>query len=112
VVAFDEIPEPLVPASEKIEALLNSLMLGVLDDHLEQIAAIVKIRRDRIADVTDLVAQGRLREGDRVQFMETAKPRYLAGCVGMERCVVQLDDPVGRYADGEVKARASQLRKT
>ena len=92
-------------------------MLGVLDDHLDQIAAIVKIRLDMIAGVTELIAQGLFEVGDRVQFNDTVKPRYLDGRVGVitkkeiERCVVQLDEPVGRYADGAVKARASQLMK-
>ena len=115
--AFDDLPEPLVATPDEVEELLDALMLGVLDDHLEQIAAIVKIRRDLIAGMTELVARARFKVGDRVQFTESASPRYLAGCVGVitrkeiERCVVQLDDPVGRYTDGEVKARASQLMK-
>jgi len=90
-------------------------MLGVLDDHLERIASIVKIRRDMIAGVSELVARSRFQQGDRVRFIHSAKPRYLAGHSGvitrmeLERCVVQLDDPVGRYTDGVVKARATQL---
>jgi hypothetical protein len=68
-----------------------------------------------IAGVTELVARSRFAQGDRVRFVDAAKPRYLAGHLGvitkmeMERCVVQLDDPVGRYTDGVVKARAAQL---
>ena len=101
-VAFDDIPEFLMPSDDDVEALLDALMLGVLDDYLDHIAAIVKIRRDMIAGVTNLVAQSLLNPGDRVQFNETAKPRYLVGQVGvitgkeLERCVVQLDEPVGR----------------
>ncbi len=115
-VAFEDIPEFLMPSDDDVEALLDALMLGVLDDYLDHIAAIVKIRRDMIAGVTNLVAQSLLNPGDRVQFNETAKPRYLVGLVGvitgkeLERCVVQLDEPVGRYTNGEVKARALQLR--
>lgn len=114
-VAFDDLPEPAVATSDEVEALLDALMLGVLDDHLEQIAAIVKIRRDMIAGVTELVARSQFQQGDRVRFVDSAKPRYLAGHCGviarmeMERCIVQLDEPVGRYANGEVKARATQL---
>jgi hypothetical protein len=116
-VAFDDLPEPLVPTPDEVGALLDALMLGALDDYLEQIAAIVKIRRDLIAGVTELIAHGLFKVGDHVQFSETARPRYLVGQVGVitrkeiERCVVQLDEPVGRYTDGEVKARASQLMK-
>ncbi len=115
-VGFDDIPESLMPSEEDVEALLEALMFGVLDDYLDHIAAIVKIRRDMIAGVTNLVAQSLLNPGDRVQFNETAKPRYLVGLVGvvtgkeLERCVVQLDEPVGRFTNGEVKARAIQLR--
>lgn len=76
-VGFDDIPESLMPSEEDVEALLEALMYGVLDDYLDQIAAIVKIRRDMIAGVTNLVAQSLLNPGDRVQFNETAKPRYL-----------------------------------
>jgi hypothetical protein len=114
-VAFDDLPEPAVATSDEVESLLDDLMLGVLDDHLEQIAAIVKIRQDMIAGVTELVARSRFHQGDRVRFIDSAKPRYLAGHSGviskmeMERCVVQLDDPIGRYTDGVVKARATQL---
>ena len=79
IVAFDDIPEPLVPTPDEVEALLDALMLGLLDDHLEQIAAIVKIRRDLIAGVTELVARALFKVGDRVQFSESAMPRYLAG---------------------------------
>ena len=115
-VAFEDIPESIMPSDEGVEALLDALMLGVLDDYLDHIAAIVKIRRDMIAGVTNLVAQSLLNPGDRVEFNETAKPRYLVGLVGvitgkeLERCVVQLDEPVGRFTNGEVKARAIQLR--
>ncbi len=115
-VAFEDIPESIMPSDEGVEALLDALMLGVLDDYLDHIAAIVKIRRDMIAGVTNLVAQSLLNPGDRVEFNETAKPRYLVGQVGvitgkeLERCVVQLDEPVGRFTSGEVKARAIQLR--
>jgi hypothetical protein len=116
-VAFDDLPESLAPTSDEVEVLLDALMLGALDDHLEQIAVIVKIRLDMIAAVTELIAQGLFEVGDRVRFNDTAKPRYLNGRVGViirkeiERCVVQLDEPVGRYADGVVKARASLLMK-
>lgn len=115
-VAFEDIPESLMPSDGDVEALLDALMFGVLDDYLDHIAAIVKIRQDMIAGVTNLVAQSLLSLGDRVQFNETAKPRYLVGRVGvikdkeLERCVVQLDEPVGRYTSGEVKARALHLR--
>jgi hypothetical protein len=115
-VGFDDIDESLIPSEDDIEGLLDALMLGVLDEYLDHIAAIVKIRRDIIAGVTNLVALSLLNPGDRVQFNETAKPRYLVGLVGtitgkeIERCVVQLDEPVGRYADREVKARALYLR--
>jgi hypothetical protein len=114
-VAFDDLPQPAVATSDEIEALLDALMLGVLDDHLDQIAAIVKIRRDMIDGVTELVARSQFHQGDRVRFVDSAKPRYLVGHSGiitrmeMERCVVQLDEPVGRYTNGEVKARATQL---
>ena len=57
-------------------------------------------------------------EGSEVALVNDAvKPRYLDGHVGVitrkefDRCVVRLDEPVGRYADGEVKARASSLMK-
>lgn len=116
-VAFDDIPESLMPTSDEVDVLLDALMLGVLDDHLDQIAAIVKIRRDMIASVPELIAQGLFQVGDRVQFNDAVKPRYLDGHVGVitrkefDRCVVRLDEPVGRDADGEVKARASSLMK-
>jgi hypothetical protein len=115
-VGFEDIPEFLMPSDAEVEALLDALMLGVLDDYLDHIATIVKIRQDMIAGVTNLVAQSLLNPGDRVQFNETAKPRYLVGLIGviigkeLERCVVQLDEPVGRFTNGEVKAQAIQLR--
>ncbi len=68
-VAFEDIPEFLMPSDDDVEALLDALMLGVLDDYLDHIAAIVKIRRDMIAGVTNLVAQSLLNPGDRVQFI-------------------------------------------
>ena len=43
-VAFEDIPEFLMPSDDDVEALLDALMLGVLDDYLDHIAAIVKIR--------------------------------------------------------------------
>lgn len=114
-VAFEDIPPSLMPSDDDVEALLDALMLGVLDDYLDHIAAIVEIRQDMIAGVTNLVALSLLNPGDRVQFNDSAKPRYLMGHVGVviskepERCIVQLDEPVGRFTDGKVKARAIHL---
>lgn len=115
--AFEDIPESLMPSPEEVETILEALMLGVLDDHLAEIAAIVKIRQDLIASVFDVVALDLLEPGDTVGFHENAKPKYLAGQQGTvigrtrERCVVQLDEPIGRYSDGVVQARASYLMK-
>jgi hypothetical protein len=115
-VGFDDIPESLVLSDDDIERLLDGLMLGLLDEYLDHIGAIVEIRRDIIAGLTNLIALSPLNPGDRVEFNESAKPRHLVGLTGivtskeLKRCVVQFDEPVGRYTNGEVKAPALQLR--
>jgi len=114
-VAFADMSQSLLPAPDHVGVLIDAIVVGGLDDHLERIAAVVKLRRDMIAGVSELIARSKFGEGDRVRFAENARPRYLAGHAGtitkkeMERFVVQLDDPVGRYTDGVVKARATQL---
>jgi hypothetical protein len=114
-VAFEDIPEPESPEPEEVEALLAALLLGVLDDHLERIAAVVKMRIEVINGMRNLIAHGRFCVGDRVRFSEDMRPRYLVGCLGtvidkdVERLVVKIDEPTGRYESGEVKTRAIYL---
>jgi hypothetical protein len=72
--AFEDMPESLLPVFDDVGALLDAPLVGAFDDHLEHIASVVKLRRDQIADVTELMTRSRFAEGDRVRFVKAARP--------------------------------------
>jgi hypothetical protein len=77
-------------------------------------AVVPRRLRDMIVGVTELVARSRLLQGDRVRSPTPSRPASSPATLDitkmeMERRVVQLDDPIGRYTDGVAKARATQL---
>ncbi len=85
-------------------AIASAIMAGQLDDRLGAIVDVVKERRDAQARVKFYS----LTPGDKVRFVATVRPRYLAGATGTLRALrntrvtVDLDKPAGRFHRGIV----------
>jgi hypothetical protein len=98
-----------------VQPLLMALRLGVLDDHLEQIAGIINDRLRAMRAIEELVASSFLKVGSRVRLGHNLRPLYLHGQPATvvardgEKWVVRLDEPVGRFKDADLRVYATQL---
>jgi hypothetical protein len=98
-----------------VEPLLQAIVAGVLDDHLDRIAVVLNARVNALNQAEELIASGRFHIGDRVRIGHTLRPLYLHGRPGTitERTgntwIVQLDEPVGRYTTGELRCRSTDI---
>jgi len=119
---LDAVVSPNEPTSARagssepdIEPLLVALHLGVLDDHLAQIAQVVNTRLRAIDAVEELMASSRLHVGDKVRLGHNLRPQYLHGrnvtvvARDGEKWIVRLDESVGRFADGNLRVSATQI---
>jgi hypothetical protein len=81
-----------------------AILEGKFDADLEKFQLIVKERRESKARATFYT----LATGDKVRFVSTVKPRYLAGQVGtirelrQKKVTVDLDNPVPGFQRGIV----------
>jgi hypothetical protein len=103
------------PGGLDVEPLFAALLLGVLDEHLEEIATIVNNRIAALNAVAELVAASRLHVGDRVRLGHNLKPQYLHGknativAKDGEKWIVRLDEPIGRFTNADIRLQAIQL---
>ena len=61
-------------------SLLDTIAAGVLDEHLDALAAAVQARRALLHTVRSVTALANLCVGDPVRIGEQVSPRYLIGC--------------------------------
>ena len=100
------------------EPLLIALRVGLLDDHLEQIAKLVNQRFAAVNAADELIAARRLHVGDHVRLGHNLKPQYIHGkmvtIIAQEgdKWVVRLDEPVGRFTNADLRVSAIQLEPT
>lgn len=103
------------PGQLDVEPLLVALRIGALDDHLEEIGTIVNSRVTALNAIDELRAASHLHVGDRVRLGHNLKPQYLHGRAATiiakdgDKWVVRLDEPVGRFANADIRLRAIQL---
>ena len=103
------------PGGLDVEALFAALLLGALDEHLEEIAALVNNRIAALNAVAEMVAVSRLPVGDRVRLGHNLKPLYLHGknatiiAKDGDKWIVRLDEPVGRFTNADIRLQAIQL---
>jgi hypothetical protein len=97
--------------------LLIALRLGVLDEHLGEIGALINDRIATLNAVAELVAASKLHVGDRVRLGHNLKPLYLHGRAATivakdgDKWTVRLDEPVGRFTNADIRLQAIQLER-
>jgi hypothetical protein len=75
----------------------------------------VNDRLKAIAVVEELMAASRLHVGDRVRLGHNLRPQYLHGRSATvvtkegDKWIVRLDEPVGRFSDGDLRVWATQI---
>jgi hypothetical protein len=98
-----------------VEPLLQAIVAGVLDDHLDRIAVVLNARVNALNQAEELIASRQFHVGDRVRIGHTLRPLYLHGRPGTitqrtaDTWTVQLDEPVGRYTTGELRCRSTDI---
>jgi len=106
------------PGGLDVEPLFAALLLGVLDEHLEEISTLVNNRIAVLNVIAELAAASRLHIGDRVRLGHNVKPLYLHGknatiiAKDGEKWIVRLDEPVGRFTNADIRLQAIQLDPT
>jgi hypothetical protein len=112
------VDSPGRPSGLDVEPLFAALLLGALDEHLEEIAILVNNRIAALNAVAELVAASRLHVGDRVRLGHNLKPQYLHGknativAKDGEKWIVRLDEPIGRFTNADIRLQAIQLEPT
>lgn len=112
---LDAVMRPTQHGELDIAPLLVAFRLGVLDDHLEQIAVIINDRIRALNAIDELRAASRLHVGDHVHLGHNLKPQYLHGkgariiAKDGEKWIVRLDKPIGRFTDADLRLSAIQL---
>ena len=92
-----------------VQAVVEAIARGELDDELAVLGAVINQRVLLLATARSMTTLASLRVGDRVRINHSAKPNYLHGRAGTvtgwagQNVVVQLDQPVGRFATGELR---------
>jgi hypothetical protein len=82
--------------------IVEAIVRGELDQHLSYIQEAIRLRRNIDAQLLRI----ELRKGDRVRFVPTIRPKYLAGVEATfverksTRVVVDLDERHGRFFRG------------
>lgn len=103
------------PGELAVEPLLVALRIGALDDHLEEIGKLVNDRIAALNAIDEVRAASRLHVGDRVRLGHNLRPQYLHGRAATiiakdgDKWVVRLEEPVGRFANADIRLRAIQL---
>ena len=100
---------PTRALADDVEAIIEAIADGELDLWVEALAEVVSQRLELLRAARDAVLMATLRTGDRVRINHSARPLYLHGrpatVVGLagDLVVVRLDQPVGRFTNGEVR---------
>lgn len=102
-------PRPQAGPIDLVQAVVEAIARGELDDELAVLGAVINQRVRLLATARSMRTLASLRVGDRVQINHSAKPNYLHGRAGTvsgwagQNVVVQLDQPVGRFVTGELR---------
>jgi len=84
--------------------IIMAIGKGEFDDNLDSLTETIRWRRDILGQLNGIT----LKAGDRVRFVDTVRPAYLAGALGTirnkrtKKFTVDLDIPVGRFSRGIV----------
>jgi hypothetical protein len=98
-----------------VEPLFIAVRTGALDGHLERLASAVNERFAAIDAIEEIVAASRLHVGGRARLGHNLRPQYLHGRIVSiiakegEKWVVRLEEPVGRFANADIRLYARQL---
>ncbi len=102
-------PSPARTPVDLVQAVVEAVARGELDDELAVLGAVINERVRLLATARSMTTLASLRVGDRVRINHNAKPNYLHGRAGTvsgwagQNVVVQLDQPVGRFTTGELR---------
>jgi len=92
-----------------IEGFIDAVANGEFDRHIDALAEAVSRRVVLLRAAREGILMATLRKGDRVRINHSARPQYLHGEPGTvidwagDNLVVRLDQPVGRFVNGEVR---------
>ena len=92
-----------------IAAFIEAVAAGECDRSLDALATAVSERIRLLHAAREAVLLATLRRGDRVRINHSARPQYLHGEPGTvtaragDKILVRLDQPIGRFANGEVR---------
>jgi len=106
---------PAPPTARDIETFIDAVAAGECDRHLDALAEAVSHRLHLLRAAREAVLMATLRRGDRVMINHSARPQYLHGEPGTvidwagDKIVVRLDQPVGRFVNGEVRCPPTVL---
>ena len=105
-------PDPTTSAGidhQQIQMLIGLIATGGLDEHLPTIGAAIGERHRQRQRAQSNQAAARIDIGDRVRLNHDIRPLYLHGATGTvtgwagQRVVVQLDEPTGRFTNGQIR---------
>jgi len=89
--------------------LIGLIATGGLDEHLPTIQAAIGERHRQRQRAQANKAAAQIAIGDRVRLNHDIRPLYLHGATGTvigwagQRVVVQLDEPTGRFTNGQIR---------
>ena len=88
--------------------LATMILRGDYDEYLDRLSEVTRERKVTIRDIKGRAKFFTLKPGDKVRFVPTVHPRYLAGLTGtlqelrQKKVTVDLDAPAGRFHRGIV----------
>lgn len=97
------------PPPRDIESFIDAVANGEFDRHIDALAEAVSRRVVLVQAAREPILMATLRKGDRVRINHGARPQYLHGEPGTvidwagDNVVVRLDQPIGRFVNGEVR---------
>lgn len=101
---------PLPPPTPRdIAAFIDAVANGECDRHMGSLAEAVSRRVALLRAAREAILMATLRKGDRVRINRSARPQYVHGQPGTvidwagDKVVVRLDQPIGRFVNGEVR---------
>jgi hypothetical protein len=110
-------PTTIPGCPNAIETLVHLVTAGELDSELHLLYNTIGDRIEAIESARLANALARLSTGDRVRIGHDVRPGYLHGLPatvirrGTETITIQLDHPVGKYADGCIRCSRLAVEK-